>query len=192
LLEVVKQWLAARYGKPGKVYLGLLHRLDRPVAGVVLLAKTSKAAGRLSEQFRKRSVTKIYRARVQGTMNPRSGRLEHFHAHYEGSRSVQLSDSATPNTKSASLTYETSWIERDESVLQIRLETGRKHQIRAQLAHVGHPIIGDELYGARKRGRHIAIALCAVELCFHHPITKALVTIAAPADLLPAGLNERG
>ncbi|HTU60603.1 MAG TPA: RNA pseudouridine synthase, partial [Polyangiales bacterium] len=162
----------------------------RPVTGVVLFAKTSKAAGRLSEQIRQRTVTKIYRARVIGTLRPPAGRLLHFHIHHEGERAVRLFDAPAPNTKSASLVYETRWIDRSESVVDVQLETGRKHQIRAQLAHVGHPIVGDALYGARSQPQRAAISLCAMQLEFEHPITKLSVAVTLPPELVPAELRD--
>lgn len=191
LLDLVKQWLAQRYGKPGNVYLGLLHRLDRPVCGVVLFAKTSKAAGRLSEQFRQRTVTKLYRARVEGVLSPLSGRLQHYHRHQEGMRTVEMSRVERAGFRLASLTYETRWIDRTESLILVRLETGRKHQIRAQLAHLGHPIVGDRQYGARARADQSAIALCAVQLSIVQPVTKQALTLDLPADLIPPALRDR-
>jgi 23S rRNA pseudouridine1911/1915/1917 synthase len=190
LLDVVRQSIAVRYQKPGNVFVGLLHRLDRPVTGVVLFAKTSKAAGRLSEQIRQRTVTKIYRARVIGTLRPRAGRLLHFHIHHEGERAVQLYDSPAPNTKSATLVYETRWFDRTESLVDVRLETGRKHQIRAQLARVGHPILGDALYGARAQPQRAAISLCAMRLEFEHPISKLQVEVSLPPELIPVELRD--
>lgn len=190
LLDEVKRSLAVRYQKPGKVFLGMLHRLDRQVTGVVLFAKTSKAAARLSEQFRQRTVTKIYRARVSGVLRPTAGRLAHYHSHREGERAVHLYDAKAPNTKSASLRYETRWIDHGESVLEVQLETGRKHQIRAQLARVGHPILGDVLYGARKPSRGAGISLCALRLEFEHPISKLPVAVTLPPELVPAELRD--
>ena len=190
LLDEVKHWLAVRYAKPGNVFLGMLHRLDRPVAGVVLFAKTSKAASRLSEQFRQRTVTKIYLARVHGVMRPAKGRLVHFHRHDEGERAVRLFDTLGANTKQASLIYETRWVDHGESVLEVQLETGRKHQIRAQLAQVGHPILGDALYGSQLQRRDARISLCAWQLTFEHPISKASVSVRMPEDLIPSELRS--
>jgi 23S rRNA pseudouridine1911/1915/1917 synthase len=190
LMDWVKRWLAERYHKPGNVFLGLVHRLDRPVCGVVLFAKTSKAASRLSQQFRERTVEKHYLACVEGRLTPASGRLAHFIAHTEGSRSVKVSNQARSDAKSASLRYDTIWASDTVSILDVQLETGRKHQIRAQLAHVGHPIVGDRLYGSRRGLDATAIALCSVSLAFVHPITKTSVTIALPPALLPPRLRH--
>ena len=185
LLDWVKRWIAERYHKPGNVFLGLVHRLDRPVGGVVVFAKTSKAAGRLSAQFRERSVEKRYLAGVEGTITPASGRLEHFIQHREGSRSVEVSKHARSGAKTAILRYDTRWTDDKVSVLEVQLETGRKHQIRAQLAHVGHPIVGDRLYGARQRNDSAGIALCSVSLAILHPITKAPLRIELSRNALP-------
>jgi 23S rRNA pseudouridine1911/1915/1917 synthase len=190
LLDAVKHWLAVRYAKPGNVYVGLLHRLDRPVPGVVLFAKTSKAAGRLSEQFRQRTVTKIYLARVHGVLRPAAGRLVHFHSHREGERAVRLLDTASENTKTASLIYETRWIDHGQSVVEVQLETGRKHQIRAQLAQTGHPILGDALYGSRQPAREARISLCAMQLSFKHPTSKLALSVSIPPELVPPELRE--
>jgi 23S rRNA pseudouridine1911/1915/1917 synthase len=190
LLDAVRHSIAVRYQKPGNVFVGLLHRLDRPVSGVVLFAKTSKAAGRLSEQFRERTVAKIYRARVLGTLKPPAGRLLHFHIHHEGERAVQLYEAASANTKTASLIYETRWVDHGESILDVQLETGRKHQIRAQLARVGHPIVGDALYGAPKRPRSAGISLCALRLEVKHPISKLPLELCLPLELVPEELRD--
>ena len=189
LMDWVKDWLRQRYHKPGNVFLGLLHRLDRPVSGVLLFAKTSKAASRLSQQFRERTVEKHYLACVEGALTPPAGRLAHFIAHTEGSRSVRVSNTQHTGAKSASLRYDTRWSDARVSVLDVQLETGRKHQIRAQLAHVGHPILGDRLYGARADDS-AAIALCSVSLAFAHPITKQPLTIVLPPALLPPALRH--
>ncbi|MET0386725.1 MAG: RluA family pseudouridine synthase [Polyangiales bacterium] len=190
LMDTVKAWLAERYAKPGNVFLGLVHRLDRPVSGVVLFAKTSKAASRLSEQFRERSVEKLYLARIEGVITPAAGRLAHFIAHVEGTRKVTVHAHNTVGTKAGSLLYDTVWSDRAASIVRVRLETGRKHQIRSQLAHVGHPIVGDGLYGARSRLAGDAIALCAVSLCVTHPTTKLPLRIELPPALLPAALQH--
>ena len=190
LLDWVKRWIAVQHQKPGNVFLGLLHRLDRPVCGVVLFAKTSKAAARLSQQFRERTVIKRYRAAVEGTITPPSGRLEHFIRHQEGARQVQVSNRPHSDAKTARLRYDTRWTGDKISVLEVQLETGRKHQIRAQLAHVGHPIVGDRLYGARPRSDLDGIALCSVSLAVLHPITKAPLIIELTRTALPPLLRH--
>jgi len=190
LLDVVKSWLAERYDKRGQVFLGLLHRLDRPVSGVMLFAKTSKAASRLSKQFRERSVDKSYLARLEGVIAPPSGQLSHFHLHTEGQRRVDVREHAFRAAKPARLRYETRWASRRECVVAVQLETGRKHQIRAQFAQVGHPIVGDRLYGSQRKSEPETIALCAVRLEFAHPITGQAVALELPEELLPGALRN--
>jgi len=190
LMDWVKRWLAERYHKPGNVFLGLVHRLDRPVSGVVLFARTSKAASRLSQQFREREVDKRYLVAVEGTVTPARGRLEHFIAHHEGSRSVEVSNHDRSGAKTARLRYDTRWTGDKVSVLEVQLETGRKHQIRAQLAHVGHPVVGDRLYGARLRNDTSGIALCSISLAIMHPIARSPLTIELPRTLWPALLRH--
>jgi 23S rRNA pseudouridine1911/1915/1917 synthase len=185
LMDAVKRWIAERYQKPGQVFLGLMHRLDRPVSGVILFAKTSKAASRVSEQFRLRTVGKRYRARLEGVISPASGRLQHFIAQSDSQRGVTVSSQSLPDSKLGSLSYDTVRREAQQCTVSVALETGRKHQIRAQFAHVGHPIVGDRLYGSRTRNASEAIALCAVRLTLAHPISKQPLVIELPEELLP-------
>lgn len=176
LMTLTKDWLKEKYAKPGNVFLGLLHRLDRGVAGIVLFAKTSKGASRLSEQFRSREVKKIYHATVEGEA-PARGRLVHYLS-TEAVPRVRVSETPGPDLKEAALAYRRLKRGGGESVLEIELETGRKHQIRAQLAHIGHPIVGDAKYGARER--RDVIALVAKRLEFAHPITGERMVLEAP------------
>jgi 23S rRNA pseudouridine1911/1915/1917 synthase len=190
LMDWVKRWLAERYDKRGRVFLGLVHRLDRPVAGVILFAKTSKAASRVSQQFRERTVHKLYVARLEGIITPASGHLTHFIEHSEGTRAVQVGERPFGSAKPARLRYETRSAGRTDCVVRVELETGRKHQIRAQFARAGHPIIGDRLYGSRKRlARSDEIALCAVQLTLRHPTTAAGLELALPDELWPASVQ---
>ncbi len=175
LLDLARQWIKIRYHKPGKVFLAMVHRLDRPVAGVVLFARTSKAAGRLSRQFRERRVEKRYLAVVKGNVKNHSGRLVN-HIERRGHHSRVVSK---PNKKSqdARLRYRCLGHEDGKSLLQVTLETGRRHQIRIQLAHMGHPILGDLRYGAKVPlpGKHIA--LLAHHLAVEHPTLNERVTL---------------
>jgi 23S rRNA pseudouridine1911/1915/1917 synthase len=125
-------------------------------------------------------------------MRPAKGRLVHFHRHDEGERAVRLFDTASAKSKTASLIYETRWVDHGESVLEVQLETGRKHQIRAQLAQVGHPILGDALYGSQRKGwgASARISLCALQLTFEHPISKAAITVCMPPELVPSELRS--
>lgn len=199
LLEQVKSFLKRRDAKPGNVYLGLVHRLDRPVAGVVVFAKTSKAASRLSEQFRERDVRKFYHAVVGAAPEPPAGTLEHFlgeenraGASNRPPNRVLVRTTAAPGFKTAKLHYKTIESRAGRSLLEVELETGRKHQIRAQLAAIGAPILGDRKYGgadlpasspiARARG----IALVAARIDFAHPVRRdETVTIELPPELDP-------
>lgn len=183
LMDSVKQFLAAKYHKPGRVFLGLIHRLDRQACGIVLFAKTSKGASRLSAQFRERTVEKIYHARLEGVVAPASGRLVNLIAQREDAARVRVVTERRPDAKAASLRYRTLARERDECVVEVVLETGRKHQIRAQFAHIGHPLLGDRLYGARRSWQPGGVALCAVKLTFQHPVAKTAIVVELPRDL---------
>jgi 23S rRNA pseudouridine1911/1915/1917 synthase len=185
LLDEVKLWLARKYDKPGNVFVGLLHRLDRQVSGVVLFARTSKAAGRLSEQFRNRSVEKIYWALVQGRMTPASGRLTHYIDPQPERPGVVAYAEPAAGRQPAHLRYRTLEARVDTSAVELTLETGRKHQIRAQLAATGHPILGDFQYRATRAWSGPGIALVAKRLVFTHPISKQPVAIELPAELCP-------
>lgn len=183
LLELGKLWLKERFQKPGQVYLGMVHRLDRPVGGVVLFARTSKAAGRLSSQFRSGSIRKRYLAVVEGVPKEKSGHL--VHRIERGDRvSSRILSNPTANAQEAGLFYTVLDTSRDRSLVEIQLETGRKHQIRLQMAHIGHPILGDLRYGASAPMPQRQIALFATELGVTHPTTRVPVTIRSP---LPAG-----
>ncbi|MEJ2038354.1 MAG: RNA pseudouridine synthase [Desulfosarcinaceae bacterium] len=181
LVDLAKSWIKTRHAKPGKVFIGMVQRLDAPVAGVVVLARTSKAASRLSDQIRSGSVRKIYLAVVQGRPAQEVGRLENGLVR-DGrlSRVVPLSQ---PGSQAASLTYRLLDRRRRDSLLEISLETGRRHQIRAQLAHLGCPILGDRTYGASESLQHGRIALIAHRLHLTHPTRKTPMIFEYP---LPA------
>ncbi len=199
LLDVAKSWIKERHAKPGSVYLGLVHRLDRPAAGLVVLAKTSKAASRLSEQFREREVRKTYRAVVDGTPAATEAELVHYlggagAAGRAAPNRVTVRETAAPGYKVARLRYRALRAGSGRALLEIELETGRKHQIRAQLAAIGHPILGDRKYGgaplppphplARARG----IALVAARLELKHPVRRGDVLVfELPPSLDPLG-----
>lgn len=172
LLTMVKEYIKAKYEKPGNVYLGLVHRLDRPVGGVMVFAKTSKAAARLSEQVREKQFEKKYLTIVNGKMEKNTGNLEDYLLKNEKNNMSKVVKGGTKNSKLASLDYEV--LKYDEelnlSVLRIHLHTGRHHQIRVQLSSRDHSIYGDQKYGGRGHGKQIA--LWAYELQIFHPITK--------------------
>lgn len=179
LMDVVKQYIKEKYRKPGNVFLGLLHRLDRPVSGVVLFARTSKAASRLSQQWRSRSIRKVYWARVHGVMTPREGSLT-SHLKKNGTKEVVVAEEGDQGAQKAILSYRTLQRGAEESLLEIVLHTGRKHQIRAQLAAAGCPIVGDVKYGAPSALENKAIRLMARSLTFTHPTRGDDITLEAP------------
>ena len=172
MLSIIKQYLKEKYNKPGNVYLGLVHRLDRPVGGVMVFAKTSKAASRLSEEVRNKTFRKNYLAVVDGKINNKKGTLEDYLYKDERNNMSKVVDKSKKNAKLAKLDYEVLVYDeiKDLSLLKIDLHTGRHHQIRVQLSNFGHSIFGDQKYGTRGKGKQIA--LWAYELEIVHPITK--------------------
>ncbi len=178
LLDLGKQWIKRRYHKPGQVFLGMVHRLDRPVAGVVLFARTSKAARRLSQQLRERTVEKTYLAVVHGAAaNPTDRLIHHIERRDRVSRVVPA---PTDLSREAGLRYTVLGTHGATSLLRISLETGRRHQIRVQLAHVGHPILGDLRYGADQPLPNRQIALLAQRLSVNHPTRDERLVLASP------------
>lgn len=184
MLERVRGFIKERDRKPGNVYLGLVHRLDRQVSGVFLLAKTSKAASRLSAQIRDRAVDKIYVALVEGSPPHDAGELAHFLSS-DVQRGTRVHDTPAPDRKLARLSYRVLRRWPDLAHLEIELDTGRKHQIRAQLAHIGCPILGDGRYGARRPFGDGQLALVAQRLGFAHPTRDERIEIALPPELSP-------
>ncbi len=176
MLTIVKQYIKEKYNKPGEVYLGLIHRLDRPVGGVMVFAKTSKAAARLSEQVRNKIFKKKYLTIVDGKMEKEKDSLEDYLLKNEKNNLSKVVNEKTKNAKQAKLDYEvlTYNDEINLSVLKINLHTGRHHQIRVQLSSRGHSIYGDQKYGTRGRGKQIA--LWAYSLTILHPISKEEMT----------------
>jgi 23S rRNA pseudouridine1911/1915/1917 synthase len=191
LLAVAKEYVRRKYNKPGNVYLGIVSRLDAPVTGVVLLARTSKAAGRLSSQFRERDVDKRYWAIVEGTIDPCEGNLKNFMRKDERHRRMHIASPQTPGAQAAELTYRTLGSAPSEprlrerrglSIVEVTLLTGRKHQIRVQLSHAGFPIVGDRKYG-NVRVFPAGIALHSRRLVVEHPVSKMQLVIEAPLPL---------
>lgn len=171
VLDLAKAYLAAKYDKPGAVYLGVVSRLDAPVTGVLLLARTSKAAARLTEAFAGREVEKVYLATVEGELPPPDGTVVHHLAKDDRSQRMVATHAEAPGAQRAELAYEVLLTDADKSLVVVRLLTGRKHQIRVQLAKLGAPIRGDQKYGSQvayARG----IDLHAWRLRLEHPVRK--------------------
>lgn len=179
LLDLAKKYIKDKYQKPGEVFLGLVHRLDRPTTGVIVLARTSKALSRLSQQFKERIPKKIYRAVVSGTPEPKAT-LEHYLRKNSSKNKSFHYPKNTPNTKKAILHYRSVKQLKSYHVLDIELETGRHHQIRAQLAAVGLHIKGDLKYGAKRPNKNGSIHLHARSLTLIHPTKKEEMTFLAP------------
>ncbi len=182
LLDMAKLWLKRRYAKPGNVFLGLVHRLDGPVAGVIVLARTSKAASRLSAQFRDGRVQKRYLAVVSGRPPALTARLENWLKRH--GRLSRISAAAGPGCQKAVLHYKLLDHRDRQSLLSIDLITGRRHQIRLQLSSIGCPILGDRHYGAAKALAHGRIALLSYSLALEHPVKGNRLQFESP---LPRG-----
>jgi 23S rRNA pseudouridine1911/1915/1917 synthase len=183
LLELGKAWLKEKWSRPGRVFLGMVHRLDRPVAGVILFCRTSKAAARLSDQFRTGRVRKRYLAVVEGRMKEESGRLIDHIERREGVSS-RIVPPNTQGGREARLSFVLLDTMESKSLVEVQLETGRRHQIRLQLAHIGHPVLGDLRYGASGPLPEKQIALFANELAVDHPTRRERLVFRSP---LPQG-----
>lgn len=179
LMDVVKEYLKHKYNKPGNVFLGLVHRLDKPVCGVVVFAKTSKGASRLSEQFRNRQVKKTYTAMLEGTLVPENGSLTHYIKKDEVKLVALVSEKELPEYIHAELDYKVIKKTEKYSLVNINLKTGRFNQIRAQFSYIGHPVVGDNLYRAKSRMPDGSIALCATEIEFKTSTTDETINIKA-------------
>ena len=175
LLTILKDDIKVRYQKPGNVYLGLVHRLDRPVGGVMVFAKTSKAAARLSDVIRKRELDRQYLAIVRGVSRKENERLEHYLYKDTKKNKVHAVAANYRNAKQAILDYKTMGTAEQLSLLSVQLHTGRSHQIRVQLAESGLPLYGDQKYGQHVNRPGQQIALWAHSLEFPHPTTKKLL-----------------
>jgi len=184
LHTTMKQYIAQKYQKPGAVYLGLVHRLDRPVGGLVVLARTSKAADRLSEQVRKKTLARQYVAAVRGSA-PEEAELNDWLLKDERTNTVRAVGANTPGAKDAKLCYRKAGEADGLSLIRVKLFTGRSHQIRVQTSHSGYPIWGDARYGGGKPGEQIA--LWGAHLGLVHPTKKEEMhfTVLPPRDVRP-------
>jgi 23S rRNA pseudouridine1911/1915/1917 synthase len=186
--RILKEFIKERDGKPGEVFLGIPHRLDRPVSGVVVYAKTSKALSRMTGMFRDREVRKIYHAIVDRAPVPDEGTLEHYLTRNTRQNKSYAHDREVSGSKLARLHYRRLASSDRYHLLEIELETGRHHQIRSQLAAVGSVIKGDRKYGARRTNKNGGISLHARSVSFIHPVRKEPLEIVAPypkMDIFP-------
>jgi 23S rRNA pseudouridine1911/1915/1917 synthase len=186
VVTVAKAYLKAKYKKPGNVYLGVVSRLDASVSGVLVLARTSKAAARLNDQFRERTAKKIYWAVVEQPPKPPAGELTDWLKKNEKLQKMAVVARHTVGAQRATLSYRTVSKQPQGCLVEIELQTGRKHQIRVQLAHLGCPILGDRKYGSKRR-LSTGIALHAHSLEITHPVSKERLRFTAP---LPAALAK--
>ncbi|OUO84341.1 RNA pseudouridine synthase [Bacteroides sp. An269] len=184
LSETVKQYLKEKYAKPGNVFLGVTHRLDRPVSGLVVFAKTSKALARLNEMFRKGEVKKTYWAVVKTCPQVEEGELVHYLVRNEKQNKSYAYDKEVNGSKKAVLHYRLIGHSENYYLLEVDLKTGRHHQIRCQLAKIGCPIKGDLKYGFPRSNPDGSICLHARKVCFVHPVSKEQIVVTAP---VPAG-----
>lgn len=180
LLDLLKNFIKVRDQKPGNVFLGLVHRIDRPTSGLVIYAKTSKALSRLTQMVKNREIKKTYWAVVPKTEIPKSQQLTHYLQKNEKNNKATVFPKATEGAKEAILNYEIVKILDNFQLLEVDLETGRHHQIRAQLSKIGVPIKGDLKYGSARSNPDGGIHLHARQLEFLHPVTKENIKITAP------------
>ena len=181
LSEIVKAYIKDKYNKPGEVFLGVTHRLDRPTSGVVLFARTSKALTRLNEMFKSHEqIKKTYWAIVQGFPKQPEARLENWLIRNEAQNKSYIVKPHANNAKQAILEYKTLVRGENYTLLEVNLETGRHHQIRCQLAAIGCPVKGDLKYGAKRSNPDGGICLHARKIEFIHPVSKIQLCITAP------------
>ena len=180
LSETVKAYLKEKYAKPGNVFIGVTHRLDRPVSGLVVFAKTSKALARLNEMFRDGDVKKTYWAIVKECPKETEGELVHYLVRNEKQNKSYAYDKEVKNSKKAILHYKLIGHSQNYYLLEVDLKTGRHHQIRCQLAKMGWPIKGDLKYGAQRSKPDGSICLHARTIKFIHPVSKELIELTAP------------
>jgi 23S rRNA pseudouridine1911/1915/1917 synthase len=178
LEDLVKAYIKESKQKPGAVFLGVIHRLDMPVTGVVLFAKTSKALVRMNKLFQERGVDKRYTALVHGTPQQKNAKLTHYLVRDDSKRISKAYVKEVPHSQKAELEYTILEKQGANTKLEIKLLTGRKHQIRAQLSAIGHPIVGDVKYKSTVVLANQAILLCATYLSFKHPVTSEQIQVA--------------
>ena len=180
LSDIVKQYIKEKYNKPGNVFLGVVHRLDRPVAGLVVFARTSKATSRLNDMFRKGELHKTYWALTRNVPKEPEALLTNWIVRNEKQNKSYAYDSEVPNSKKAQLRYKVIGKSDNYCLLEVHLMTGRHHQIRCQLAHMGCPIKGDLKYGSPRSNPDGSISLQAHHLEFVHPVSKEAISVTDP------------
>lgn len=180
LVEIVKQWIKEKYNKPGNVFCGVTHRIDRPTCGLVIFARTSKGLSRMNELFRKGDVHKTYWAIVKNRPPKGGGNLVHYLTSREANNKTYVSSSPTKGSVKAELNYRVIASGDNYHLLEIELITGRKHQIRAQLSAIGCPIKGDLKYGAPRSNPDGGISLQSHRIHFVHPVSGVTVDVTAP------------
>lgn len=184
LVDLAKEYIRVKYQKPGNIFCGLVHRLDRPVSGVILLAKTSKALERLTAQFRDRKVQKNYAAVVHGIPKDERKTLVHYLKKDTQKNKVTAYNNQKPDTQFAELSYELAATNKAYSLLKVMPHTGRSHQIRVQLSSNGTPIVGDLKYGSKETNEDASICLHAYELHFTHPTLQTQLVFTAPLPII--------
>lgn len=177
LSDLVKDYIKKKYDKPGNVFCGVVHRIDRPVAGLVIFAKTSKALTRLNEMLKKGEIHKTYWALVEGKTTMPDGELTDWLLSDGRMNKTRIVPKGTPDAKESRLRYKTIAVGERYSILEINLMTGRKHQIRCQLSGIGHPIKGDLKYGAKRSNPDGGISLLAKRIEFIHPVSKERIKV---------------
>ncbi len=180
LSEKAKEYIKKKYNKPGQVYLGVVHRLDRPTTGVLIFARTDKALSRLNNMLRDHEIKKTYWAVVEGIPNELSGKLVNFLKKNPETNKSKVVSKKTSGAQEAILSYEHVASSDKYHLLEVKLQTGRHHQIRAQLAHIGCVIKGDLKYGARRSNSDASISLHARNVTFTHPVSQLKINISAP------------
>ena len=173
LLSMLKKYIKEKYSKPGNVYVGLVHRLDRPVGGIMVFAKTSKAAKRLNEQIKNHEFNKTYLAVLDGTLKNKKDKLVNYLYKDEKLKKSMVVDKSHFKAKLSELNYEVIGYNDDKTIVKINLITGRHHQIRVQFSNIGYPLVGDQLYGKKNKKQ---IMLYAYKLEFIHPTIKEKIT----------------
>lgn len=179
LSEIVKEYLKVKYNKPGNVFVGVTHRIDRPTTGIILFAKTSKALERMNKMFKDKTIHKYYWALVEGKA-PKKQHLVHFLKKNGKTNKSQAYEKEIQDSKKAILSFNTLFNLEKYTLLQVDLETGRHHQIRCQLSKIGFPIKGDVKYGAKRANTDLSINLHARHIKFVHPVKKVEISISAP------------